>query len=121
MASGRGVTAANSTPATWCAHSGGDYDEVDELGEGNASAQEAAAFADFAGKPSAVLTASTGGDRADAASHVRLASMSTNSAHRVIDGATPHSLIADEDDSAATRGGILDVVSSARSGARLSE
>ncbi|MCA1708363.1 MAG: hypothetical protein LC808_35835 [Actinobacteria bacterium] len=41
--------------------------------------------------------------------------MSTNSVHRVIDGATHQTLIAHEEDSAATTQAILDVVSSVRS------
>ena len=45
-----------------------------------------------------------------------LATLSTNSVHRVIDGATHEALIADEEDAAATTQAILDVVSSVRSG-----
>jgi hypothetical protein len=44
-----------------------------------------------------------------------MARLSTNSVHRVIDGATHHALIADEEYAAATTQAILDVVSSVRS------
>ncbi|WP_298459824.1 alpha/beta fold hydrolase [uncultured Cellulomonas sp.] len=94
---------------------------VDEFAQGNASAQEAAGFTDFADKPLVVLTAGAGGDPADAAAHVRLASMSTDGVHRVIDGATHQSLIADHDDSAATARAVLDVVASLRTGSRLTD
>jgi hypothetical protein len=40
--------------------------------------------------------------------------LSTNSAHRVVDGATHTSLVLDEQDAAATTQAILDVVSSIR-------
>ena len=48
-----------------------------------------------------------------------MATLSTNSVQRVIDGATHISLIVDEDDAAATAQAILDVVSSVRSAGRL--
>jgi hypothetical protein len=48
-----------------------------------------------------------------------MATLSTNSAQRVIDGATHGSLISDEEDAAATTQAILDVVSSVRTGGAL--
>jgi hypothetical protein len=45
--------------------------------------------------------------------------LSTNSVHRVIDGATHAELVSDEDAAAATSQAILDVVSSVRSGGRV--
>jgi hypothetical protein len=48
-----------------------------------------------------------------------LASLSTNSAHRLIDGATHTDLILDEEAAAATSQAILDVVSSVRSGGKV--
>ena len=48
-----------------------------------------------------------------------MATLSTNSVHRIIDGATHEDLIADEEDAAATTQAILDVVSSVRSQRRL--
>ena len=46
--------------------------------------------------------------------------MSTNSVHRVVDGASHEELIADEEDSAATSQAILDVVASIRDSTLLS-
>jgi len=45
--------------------------------------------------------------------------LSSNSVHRVIDGATHDSLISDEEDAAATTQAILDVVAAVRNPARL--
>ncbi len=53
------------------------------------------------------------------ASQDELATSSTNSVHRVVEGATHEALIADEKDSAATTQAILDVVSSIRSAGQL--
>ncbi|WP_433728215.1 alpha/beta hydrolase [Actinoplanes sp. CA-051413] len=87
---------------------------VDEFAQANASAVEAGAFTDFGAKPLVVLTAGTGSDADLVAGHVRLAAMSTNSAHRVIKGASHQELLADEKDSAATSQGALDVVAAIR-------
>jgi hypothetical protein len=62
-----------------------------------------------------VLTAGSGHDAAWSAAQNDMATLSTNSVHRVIDGATHTSLIMDEEDAAATTHAILDVVSSVRS------
>ena len=48
------------------------------------------------------------------ASHVRFAAMSTNSAHRVIDGASHQELLGNEKGSAATSHAVLDVVAAIR-------
>ena len=64
-----------------------------------------------------VLTAGSGSDAAHLAAQNELATLSTNSVHRVIDGAAHEALVADEDAAAATTQAILDVVSSVRSGA----
>jgi pimeloyl-ACP methyl ester carboxylesterase len=87
---------------------------IDEYIQGNASTQQAASLGDFADKPLVVLTAGSGSDDADLAAQNHLATLSTNSVHRVIDGATHDSLISDEQDAAATTQAILDVVSSVR-------
>jgi hypothetical protein len=88
---------------------------IDEYIQGNASTQQAASLGDFADKPLVVLTAGSGSDDADLAAQNRLAALSTNSVHRVINGATHASLISDEQDAAATTQAILDVVASVRS------
>jgi pimeloyl-ACP methyl ester carboxylesterase len=87
---------------------------IDEFVQATASRQQAASLHDFDDKPLAVLTAEIGSDAAWIAAHVDLAALSTNSVHRVIEGATHQTLIADHDDSAATTQAILDVVSSVR-------
>ncbi len=92
---------------------------IEEFAQGTASAQLAASFRDFAESPLVVLTAGVGGDAELLAAHVDLANLSTNSVHRIIDGATHQSLIADRDDAATTTQAILDVVSSIRRGGPL--
>jgi len=93
---------------------------IDEYVQANASMAQAASLRDFADKPLVVLTAGIGSDSKHLASQDKLASLSTNSVHRTIDGASHASLIAEEDDAASTTQAILDVVSSVRSGRPLS-
>jgi pimeloyl-ACP methyl ester carboxylesterase len=88
---------------------------IDEYVQATVSSEQAAALGDFADKPLIVLTAGRGHDAAWSAAQNRMARLSTNSVHRVIDGATHEDLITDEEDAAATTQAILDVVSSVRS------
>jgi pimeloyl-ACP methyl ester carboxylesterase len=88
---------------------------IDEYIQATSSIGQAASLGDFADKPLVVLTAGIGGDAAGSAAQNDMARLSTNSVHRVIDGATHSSLIANEEDAAATTQAILDVVSSVRS------
>jgi pimeloyl-ACP methyl ester carboxylesterase len=88
---------------------------IDEYVQATASMEQAASLGDFADKPLIVLTAGSGSGATHSAAQNNLATLSTNSVHRVIDGATHQTLIADEEDSAATTQAILDVVSSVRS------
>jgi hypothetical protein len=92
---------------------------IDEYVQASASIDQAASLGDFADKPLVVLTAGSGSDATWIARHEDLATLSTNSVHRVIDGATHDSLISDEKDAAATTQAILDVASSVRSAAPL--
>jgi pimeloyl-ACP methyl ester carboxylesterase len=87
---------------------------IDEYVQASASIEQAAALRDFADKPLIVLTAGSGHDAAWSAAQNRMATLSTNSVHRIIDGATHEDLITDEEDAATTQA-ILDVVSSVRS------
>ena len=87
---------------------------IDEYLQANTSTGQAAALDDFGDKPLVVLTAGSGSDADSIAAHDDLAALSTNSAHRVVDGATHTSLVLDEQDAAATTQAILDVVSSIR-------
>jgi pimeloyl-ACP methyl ester carboxylesterase len=87
---------------------------LDEFAQANSSMAEAGAFKDFGAKPLVVLTAGSGSDADLIASHERLTGMSTNSAHRTINGATHEELIADQKHSGPTTQAILDVVSAIR-------
>ena len=88
---------------------------IDEYIQARASMEQAASLNDFADKPLVVLTAGSGHDAAWSAAQTDLATLSTKSVHRVIDDATHESLIANEEDAAATTQAILDVVSTIRS------
>jgi pimeloyl-ACP methyl ester carboxylesterase len=92
---------------------------IDEYVQASASVQQAASLRDFADKPLIVLTAGSGHDAAWFAAQNHLATLSTNSAHRVVTGATHEALVADKDNAVATTQAILDVVSSVRSGQSL--
>jgi len=81
--------------------------------------EQAASLSDFADKPLVILTAGSGSAAAHLASQNHLATLSTNSMHRVIDGASHEGLIAEERYSAVTTQAILDVVTSVRSAAPL--
>jgi pimeloyl-ACP methyl ester carboxylesterase len=88
---------------------------IDEYVQPSAAGQ-AAALTDFADKPLVVLTAGSGHDAAEMAAQNHLATLSTNSVHRVIAGATHVTLIGEQRDAAATTRAVLDVVSSVRIG-----
>jgi hypothetical protein len=92
---------------------------VDEYARANASMEQAAALRDFAGKPLFVLTAGLGSDATHTAAQNHLATLSTNTVHRVIADASHEALIADEKGASATSQAVLDVVSSVRSTAPL--
>lgn len=87
---------------------------IDEFLKANASMEQAASLDDFADKPLVVLTAGIGSDATHSAAQNHLATLSTNSVHRVIDGAKHETLIANKEGAAATTQAILDVVSSVR-------
>jgi hypothetical protein len=92
---------------------------IDEYVQATASTEQAAALRDFADKPLIVLTAGSGHDAAWPAAQNRLATLSTNSVHRIVDGATHEDLITNEEDAAVTTQAILDVVAAVRSRGRL--
>jgi pimeloyl-ACP methyl ester carboxylesterase len=106
------VRASVATPSTL-------RSTIDEYLQATASMEQAAALRDLADKPLIVLTAGSGHDAAWSAAQSRMARLSTNSVHRVVDGATHEDLITDEEDAAATTQAILDVVASVRSQTRL--
>jgi pimeloyl-ACP methyl ester carboxylesterase len=106
------VRASVATPSTL-------RSTIDEYLQAAASTEQAAALHDFADKPLIVLTAGSGHDAAWSAAQNRMARLSTNSVHRVVDGATHEDLVANQEDAAATTQAILDVVASVRSQRRL--
>jgi pimeloyl-ACP methyl ester carboxylesterase len=106
------VRASVATPSTL-------RSTIEEYVQANASIEQAAALRGFADKPLVVLTAGIGSDAAWSAAQNRLATLSTNSVHRVIDGAAHEDLIGNEEDAAAATQAILDVVASVRSRGRL--
>jgi hypothetical protein len=92
---------------------------IDEYLQATASIEQAAALRDFADKPLIVLTAGSGHDAAWSAAQDRMATLSTNSEHRIIAGAIHEDLVVNEEDAAATTQAILDVVAAVRSPRRL--
>ena len=106
------VRASDATPSTL-------RSTIDEYVQATSSTEQAAALRDFADKPLIVLTAGSGHDAAWSTAQNRMATLSTNSVHRTIDGATHEDLIANQEDAAATTQAILDVVSSVRNPERL--
>jgi hypothetical protein len=81
---------------------------------GDGGTAGAASIVDFAGKPLSVVTAGREHDGAWLAAQDKLATLSTNSRHRVVVNATHASLILDETDAAAASQAIRDVVASVR-------
>ena len=102
------VRASVATPSTL-------RSTIDEYLQAAASTEQAAALRDFADKPLIVLTAGSGHDAAWSAAQNRMATLSTNSVHRVIAGASHEDLVANQEAAAATTQAILDVVASVRS------
>lgn len=87
---------------------------IDEFVQANASGAEAAMLTDFDDKPLVVLTAGAETGAIHDAAQNKLATLSTDSSHRVIEGANHAGLIYNERFAKATTQAILDVVSSIR-------
>jgi len=94
---------------------------IEEYLQAGTFAQEAAALDDLGNKPLVVLTAGTGSRDGWTEAQNHLATLSTNSVHRVIAGATHQSLVGDEKDAATTSQAVIDVVSATRSGSPLAK
>jgi len=94
---------------------------IDEFVQANASGAEAAMLTDFGDKPLVVLTAGAETDATHNAAQDKLSTLSTNSSHRVIKGASHPALILDQRYAQATTHAILDVVSSVRNGQPLAK
>ena len=91
---------------------------VDELGEGSTAGHQAAALEDFGAKPLIVITAGLGHDATWAAAQKELATLSTNSRHRIVD-ATHASLLLDQADAVAASQAIREVAAAVRDSHRL--
>ncbi|HZA17483.1 MAG TPA: alpha/beta fold hydrolase, partial [Pseudonocardiaceae bacterium] len=92
---------------------------IEELLQGSASTQQAAALTTLDDKPLIVLTADTGHDAASQKAQEQMATLSTNSLHRIA-GATTHvSLLEEETDAVAVSQAIHDVVVSVRTSSPL--
>jgi pimeloyl-ACP methyl ester carboxylesterase len=87
---------------------------IDEFVQANASGAEAAMLTDFGDKPLVVLTAGAETDATHDAAQNKLATLSTDSSHRVVQGASHPALIYNQRYAKATTRAILDVVSSVR-------
>jgi pimeloyl-ACP methyl ester carboxylesterase len=88
---------------------------IEEVLAASASAQQASLLTDLDGKPLIVLTADTGNDVKWQSAQEHMATLSTNSLHRVAHDTTHQSLLDDEADSAAASKAIHDVVAAVRS------
>jgi pimeloyl-ACP methyl ester carboxylesterase len=87
---------------------------IDEYAQASTSMRQAAALRNFGHKPLVVLTAGLGHDATWSTAQDRLAELSSNTVHRVVDGATHEALVADRRYAASTTQAILDVVTSIR-------
>jgi pimeloyl-ACP methyl ester carboxylesterase len=88
---------------------------IDEYIDAGDAMKQAGTLTSFGGKPLVVLTAGPDNHGAHSIVQKHLATLSTNSVHRVVDGATHEALVAEKDGAAASTRGILDVVASVRS------
>jgi pimeloyl-ACP methyl ester carboxylesterase len=88
---------------------------IDEFLQASASEHEAASLTDFGDKPLVVLTAGSGSNAAWMAAQDKTATLSANSVHRVVDGASHPDLILKQADAAVTAQAIIHVVSSVHS------
>ena len=94
---------------------------LQEYATANASMVQAATLRDFADKPLVVLSAGTGNAADWPQQQDRLAALSTNSVHRVVDDASHEALVGDERHAATTSQAILEVVSAVRAGQPLAQ
>jgi pimeloyl-ACP methyl ester carboxylesterase len=94
---------------------------IDEYIQANASEHEAASLVDFGDKPLFVLTPGTGSDDDWMAAQDQTATLSTNSVHRVVEGAEHADLVLVQADAAVTAQAIIDVVTSVRTSQPLTQ
>jgi pimeloyl-ACP methyl ester carboxylesterase len=91
----------------------GRRDEWSQLPEAFAQSR---ALTDLGGKPLLVITAGRGHDAAWSAAQDRLAALSDDGDHRVLDDATHSGLLEDRDSAAETARGVRDMVQAVRTG-----
>ncbi len=89
---------------------------IAEYRQGGNSAKEAAALTSFDDKPLFVLTAGVGSSPGWMPKQDKLAALSTNSLHEVVDGAAHADFLVEERAASATSQAILDVVAAVRTG-----
>ena len=89
---------------------------IDEYRQGGTSAKEAAALTSFDDKPLFVLTAGVGSSQGWMPKQDKLAALSTNSVHQVVEGAAHADFLVEERAASATSEAILDVVAAVRTG-----
>jgi hypothetical protein len=89
---------------------------LDEFGVANRSEAEAGRLRSLDAKPLIVLTAEHGNANGWMAAQNATVTLSTNSLHRVVSGATHSSFVEDPDDAAAVTRAIHDVLVSVRTG-----
>jgi pimeloyl-ACP methyl ester carboxylesterase len=89
---------------------------IHEYADAGDAVKQAASLTDFGDKPLFVLTAGLGHDPEWFVAQERMATVSTDSVHQVIENASHESLVADPGDAATSAAAILDVVASVRSG-----
>lgn len=87
---------------------------IDEFAQASDSMRDAAGLRDLGDKPLVVLTAGAGHDAGWFAARDHLATLSSDTSHRVIGGATHEGLVADPRHAAGTAKAILAVVTSLR-------
>lgn len=87
---------------------------LDEFGVANRSEAEAGQLSGLGAKPLVVLTADRGNLAGWTAAQDKMATLSTNSVHRVVPGSTHDSLMENPVHAAAVRAAIRDVVQSVR-------
>lgn len=93
---------------------------LEEYARANTSMEQAGSLRDFGDKPLMVLSASVGNAVGWAEKQERLATLSTDHVHRVVDGASHEALVGDPTHAATTSQAILEVVSAVRTGQQLS-
>jgi pimeloyl-ACP methyl ester carboxylesterase len=106
-----GVSPSEATPAI-------ARSQRDEFRALPAALDQAAAVTSIGDRPLVIVTAATDAQRGWLAAHDRMVALSTNAAHRILDGATHDSVLVGDDATASVQA-ILDVVAAIRDGTPL--